>query len=268
MPEPPLHSVHNAVQLLGLFSRKRRELGLTEIARSLALTKQSTLRLLTTLTEGGLIERVPGQTTYRLGLRLWELGCNAIDRAGQHERLHPIVEHLEAAAGFGALLTAYAAGGETVLVDVVQGSNQIHLNAPLGVRWPACTPATGRPLLAFQPEDEIDRVLSAGIRRYTPRTITDPEALRAELTRVRRDHLAIDRGELNTHLWAVGAPVFNEHGAVAFAVAVVGPPAELQQASLTRIGGLVKAAANDLSRLLGAPPGLTDGVGEIDVATA
>ena len=71
MPEPPLHSVHNAVQLLGLFSRKRRELGLTEIARSLALTKQSTLRLLTTLTEGGLIERVPGQTTYRLGLRLW-----------------------------------------------------------------------------------------------------------------------------------------------------------------------------------------------------
>src|SRR5258708_2970830 len=117
MPEPPLNSVRHAVQLLSLFSRDRRELGLTEMAPSLDLTKQSTLRLLATLADGGLIERVPGRAKYRLGLRLWELGCNAIDRAGQHERLHPIVERLEKEAGFSALLTAYSPGGETVLVD-------------------------------------------------------------------------------------------------------------------------------------------------------
>lgn len=253
MPEPPLNTVRNAIQLLALFSPRRRELGLTEIAQSLDLTKQSTLRLLNTLAEGGLIERVPGQAKYKLGLRLWELGCNAIDRWGQQARLHAILERLVQESGFNALLTAYS-HGQSVLIDRADGSHVIQMAAPLGRRWSTVSMATGRPLLAFQPEEEIERVLSAEIPRLTEHTITDPDQLRAELRRIRREGVAIDRGEWSEHIWAVGAPVFGPDASVVFAVTAAGLAADVQKAPLERLVALVKDAAAMLSDALGAPP--------------
>jgi IclR family KDG regulon transcriptional repressor len=253
MPEPSLNTVRNAIQLLFLFSPKQRQLGLTEIAQSLGLTKQSTLRLLNTLAESGLVERAPGQAKYQLGLQLWELGCNAVDRWGQQERLHAILERLVQDSGFNALLTAYS-HGHAVLIDKAEGSHIIQMSAPLGRRWSTVSMATGRPLLAFQPGDEIDRVLSDEIPRLTDATITSTDALRAELRRIRREGVAIDRGEWSEHIWAVGAPVFDANARVAFAVTLCGLVGDVQKAPLERLVSLVRDAASMLSRALGAPP--------------
>jgi IclR family KDG regulon transcriptional repressor len=253
MPEPPLNTVRNAIDLLSLFTAKRRQLGLTEIAQELGLTKQSTLRLLNTLGESGLIERVPGQSKYRLGLRLWELGCNAIDRWGQQERLHAVLEHIVQESGFNAHLTAYS-HGHAVLIDKAEGSHLIQMAAPLGRRWSTVSMATGRPLLAFQSEEEIERVLSAEIPKLTENTITSRDELRAELRRIRREGVAIDRGEWSDQLWAVGAPAFDASASVAFAVTLSGLAADVQNAPLERLIALVKDAAATVSRALGAPP--------------
>jgi IclR family KDG regulon transcriptional repressor len=266
MPEPSLNTVRNAVRLLALFSPDQRQLGLTEIAQGLGLTKQSTLRLLTTLAESGLIERVPGQPKYQLGLRLWELGCKAIDRWGQQERLHAILEHLAEESGFNAFLTAYS-HGHAVLIDKVEGSHIIQMSAPLGRRWSTVTQATGRPLLAFQPEDEIDRVLSAGIPRLTDATITSAEAVKEELRKIRREGVAIDRGEWSEHIWAVGAPVFDANARVAFAVTLSGLAGDVQKAPLERLILLTREAAALLSRALGAPPNAAERY-DVDVASA
>jgi IclR family KDG regulon transcriptional repressor len=253
MPEPSLNTVRNAIRLLSLFSQDQRQLGLTDIAQGLGLTKQSTLRLLNTLAESGLIERVAGQPKYQLGLRLWELGCKAIDRWGQQERFHAILERLAQESGFNAFLTAYS-HGHAVLIDKVEGSHIIQMAAPLGRRWSTVTQATGRPLLAFQPEEEIDHVLSAGIPRLTDATITSPEELREELRTIRREGVAIDRGEWSEHIWAVGAPVFDANARVAFAVTLSGLTGDVQKAPLEHLVSLVQDAASMLSRALGAPP--------------
>lgn len=253
MPEPSLNTVRNAIQLLFLFSPKQRQLGLTEIAQSLGLTKQSTLRLLNTLAESGLVERAPGQAKYQLGLPMWELGCNAIDRWGQQERLHAILARLVQESGFNAFLTAYS-HGHAVLIDKVEGSHIIQMSAPLGRRWSTVTMATGRPLLAFQPDEEIDRVLREEIPRLTDATITSPDALRAELRKIRREGVAIDRGEWSEHIWAVGAPVFDANASVAYAVTASGVTADVQKAPLEHLVQLVRDAASMLSRALGAPP--------------
>ncbi|MGH2588214.1 MAG: IclR family transcriptional regulator, partial [Dehalococcoidia bacterium] len=253
MPEPSLNTVHNAIRLLSLFSREQRQLGLTDMAHSLGLTKQSTLRLLNTLAESGLIERVPGQAKYQLGLRLWELGCKAIDRWGQQERLHAILERLVQESGFNAFLTAYS-HGNAILIDKVEGSHVIQMSAPLGRRWSTVSMATGRPLLAFQPDDEIDRVLSAEIPRLTDATLTSPDELRQELRQIRREGVAIDRGEWSEHIWAVGAPVFDASARVAFAITASGLAGDVQKAPLEHLVSLVQDAASTLSRALGAPP--------------
>jgi DNA-binding IclR family transcriptional regulator len=252
MADAPLNSVRNALQLLGLFTPEQRQLGLTDIARRLGLTKQSTLRLLATLEDGGFIERIPHQTKYRLGMRIWEIGRYAFQNRGLHERWRPILDRLAAESGFDVRVTAYS-HGEVVNIDRAEGRQPLQVATDVGERLPAYVLAGGRPLLAYQPAEEIERVIGAGLRRYTDATITAPEALRAELARVRRNGIAVDRGEWSEYLWAVGAPVFDEHGAAAFAVAAIGLAAQVQQAPLERIVALVSEAARAMSRALGAP---------------
>jgi IclR family transcriptional regulator, KDG regulon repressor len=252
MPDAPLNSVHNAIKLLSLFRPEHSELGLTDIARRLGLTKQSTLRLLSTLELSGCIERVPGQAKYRLGLRLWEIGRNAIQRGDLYEICHPILTTLAEESGFGVRFTAYA-HGEVINIDRVEGVHPLQVSTRLGERVPAYAVANGRPLLAYQPPAEIERVLTAGLLRYTDATITSPEALRAELAKVKREGIAIDRGEWREHVWGVCAPVFDEHMTAAYCVGVVGFDAQMEKAPVERLIGLVRDAACSISRALGAP---------------
>ena len=169
-----------------------------------------------------------------------------------HERWHPILELLAEESGFAVLLTAYS-HGDVINLDRLESRHVLQMPARVGQRVPAYAVATGRPLLAYQPEEEIERVLGGGLQRYTDATITSPEALRAELRTIREEGVAVDRGEWRDLIWAVGAPVFDEHLSAAFAVGVFGLAAEIQQAPLERLIRLVHGAAQAISRALGAP---------------
>jgi DNA-binding IclR family transcriptional regulator len=252
MPDVPLNSVRNAMNLLGLFIPEQSQLGVTEIARLLGITKQSALRLLNTLTEGGFIERVPGQARYRLGMRVWEIGRNALRHGRLHERWRPIVEKLVAESGFDVRLVTYA-GGDAVIIDGVDARNRMQLAVSVGDRVPLHATANGKLLLAHRPEEEIERTIRNGLARYTEATITSPDRLRSELAMIRNAGFSIDRGEWNGSLQAVAAPVLDEHGRVAFGLAMSGLAAEIQEAPIERLIRLVRQAAQAISRELGAP---------------
>ena len=81
---PLLSSVHNALRVLDCFSATERELGVSELARRLAMGKSTVHRLCTTLAAGGLLEHNPVTGRYRLGLHLYELGA----LVGAHMDLH------------------------------------------------------------------------------------------------------------------------------------------------------------------------------------
>ena len=75
-------------------------------------------------------------------------------------------------------------GAEVLYVDKVESPQPVRAYSRVGGRAPAYCVATGKALLAHAP-DGVVAELSAALVRYTPRTITDPEALRKELRRVR-----------------------------------------------------------------------------------
>src|SRR6516165_10405457 len=74
-----LASVRNAARVLRAFSRAGQELGVTELARQLGLSKSTVHRLVTTLTAERLLERGSTPGRYRLGLVLYELGKRLAD---------------------------------------------------------------------------------------------------------------------------------------------------------------------------------------------
>ena len=104
-------------------------------------------------------------------------------------------------------------------------------------------------------EDEpVRRQLIARMRfePHTPRTITDPERLAAQIEEIRARGYAIDDEEIEQGLRCVAAPIRDHTGSVIAAVSISGPTTRVSEAGLTELAHAVEACAQAISRELGA----------------
>jgi DNA-binding IclR family transcriptional regulator len=69
--------------------------------------------------------------------------------------------------------------------------------------------ALGKVVLALAPDQAVERYIQGGLRPFTASTITRPEALRAELRRIRRTGVATDCEEFDVDFCCLAAPVLD-----------------------------------------------------------
>jgi IclR family transcriptional regulator, acetate operon repressor len=79
--------------------------------------------------------------------------------------------------------------------------------------------AMGKVVLALGRPEAVERYVGAGLPAFTPKTITDPAALREELAAVRRSGIATDCEEFDLDFCCMAAPILDLRGHV---VAVAG----------------------------------------------
>ena len=99
------------------------------------------------------------------------------------------------------------AGDAAWVLDEAIGGYMLGAAPETGARWPAHATSTGKVLLAWLTDAERDALLPGKLPALTPKTITDPQALRRELARVRERGYAVATEELEPGFVAVGAPV-------------------------------------------------------------
>ncbi|MEZ2391781.1 IclR family transcriptional regulator [bacterium RCC_150] len=110
--------------------------------------------------------------------------------------------------------------------------------------------ALGKAILAFSDRDFLDSVLSGPLLHQTEKTITDPAALRKEVSQVRQERVAYDVEESRLGLFCVSAPVFNgQGGPVAGAISVAGAT---ELAIAKRYAPAMLATAMALSSAIGS----------------
>jgi hypothetical protein len=105
----------------------------------------------------------------------------------------------------------------------------------------------GKVLLAHAPEQVVRDVVAAGLPRYTPHTVVDPDRLHRVLADVRRNGIAYAREEMSPGSLSVAAPVTDADGEVTAALAVV---LRSGRRDLGRLGVAVRTAAVSTSRSL------------------
>jgi DNA-binding IclR family transcriptional regulator len=88
------------------------------------------------------------------------------------------------------------------------------------------------------------------LRRYTERTVVEGVKLRAELTRIRNQGYAVNRGEWRADIGGVAAPVYDRSGVVIGAIGVTIPLSRFSKHTSLIVKQVVKAAGT-LSRQLG-----------------
>jgi IclR family acetate operon transcriptional repressor len=141
--------------------------------------------------------------------------------------------------------------GAAINIDQVLGPSAITTHNWLGRHTQLHATSSGKVLLAHLPESELASRLAAPLERYTPRTVTDPETLRAQLKRARADGCAYSVEEFEKGLNAVAAPVFTFNGEVLAALSASGPSFRLTEQRLPEVSAMVRAAAEKISERLG-----------------
>jgi len=255
MSDGGLSSVGNAARLLKAFLSREKEIGVSELARRLDLGKSTVHRLLTTLVQEGLVERNPETGAYRLGLTMFELGQVVQSHMDLHGAIGPVLAALREETHEGCQVGVLD-GHEVVYIDRLESSQTLRLFNETGRRVPVHTTSSGKVLLAHLPEPELERVLSAAspLAQMTPRSITDPAVLAAELAKIRARGWSEAVEEREVGVASIAAPIRDASGRVVAAISIGGPAARMGAQQRRRLAEVVVEAGEAGSRRLGWSP--------------
>jgi IclR family acetate operon transcriptional repressor len=223
-PSDVIQSAARALEIVDSLAAHVDAVTARELATKLGIKLPTVYHLLNTLTHSGYAEKVG--TGYLLsGDKISHLYASFM----RSLRVEPaVVSAVQRLAG-RTRETVYAArliGDSAVIVNVAEGSQAVRVgNLYPGLRGNEHARAAGKVLLAFLPEDRLDAYIRDNpMTRLTPHTITDHDALRAELMTIREHGYALDREEFVEGVYCLSAPVMRNGSAMpAIAISVTIP---------------------------------------------
>jgi DNA-binding IclR family transcriptional regulator len=233
------------LQIVEVLSNSAQPLALTDIARSIALGKASTLRLLQTLLASGYV-------------RQSDSGSYALNRNWMKSYTQEWLETLLAAAG-PDMESLNAEFAETVTLAMLMDDHirvVATLESPRHIRMSnyknrilaPYASSLGKAIAAHLPADQLQNLIQVyGIYATTDKTITDPGMIRREMERTRTRGFASEYEETVRGGCCFGAPI-SDDGKVLAAISLSLPADRLTPELEERIPAFLCQAANSVSR--------------------
>ncbi|MFS8480013.1 MAG: IclR family transcriptional regulator [Micromonosporaceae bacterium] len=190
----PVKSADRALEVLEALAASPDQPSLVDLSRTLGIPKSSLHGILRTLSRRGWVESDPTGTRFRLGMRALQVGAAYLDSDDTVGLLGTILDDL--ARQFGETVHLGRLDGAYVVYLAKRESvHPLRLYSAIGRRLPAHATALGKALLAERPDDVVDQLLTYPLAALTPHTVTDRDALLADLAAVRANGYAVDREE-------------------------------------------------------------------------
>ncbi|GGM05772.1 IclR family transcriptional regulator [Dactylosporangium sucinum] len=243
------------MDVLLLFGRVGRpDLGVTEIAAELGLTKAAVHRILTALRNRDLVAVDPTTRRYALGHAAVALGRAYLARTDLRAIAAPELRGLSAETGETATLSIRR-GDMRLYADQVVPEQELRLEVQLGTPYPLHAGASSKAFLAFLGADEIEYYLDqhAELEPVTDKTIVDAKALRLEIAAIQRRGYATSLGERKIGAASIAAPVFDHDGHVIAVLSLAGPLSRFKP-RMSECADTLLAAAGRVSAHLGYAP--------------
>jgi IclR family transcriptional regulator, acetate operon repressor len=245
-----IQSVDRALYLLETIAEAGGEATLTELATRTGLNISTCHHLLATLIQRGFAAKVPGRRLYALGTRIHALShaCLQVDLP---RRAQPYLENVNRATGETVHLAALQ-GDAVVTLAVREARHAVRVDTgKVGKTVAPHATSGGKAILAWLPEDEMRRILSHGLKRFTDNTITEFPAFVEALRVVRRNGYAIDREEFLPGVICVGAAIRDQAGTVIGAISASTPMMRATEEHIALMRDEIAAATRALSAEFG-----------------
>jgi IclR family transcriptional regulator, acetate operon repressor len=242
-------AIRRAVAVLKAFGPDPAGLTAQQLSQRTGLNRSTVYRLLSALEHEGLV--AAGEDGhYRLGPDMAILGALALRQIDLRTLALPFMRALAERSGETVDLEMLHST-HVMIVEEVAGDHLLNASSNLGTLYPAHCTATGKLLLAALPADALNEILSGELSASGPRAITDPAALRADLQAGLARGYATAYEELEAHLHAVAAPIYDHTGRLTAALSISGPAARMPRRREPELARLLASACAEISRALG-----------------
>ncbi|MDE3115266.1 MAG: IclR family transcriptional regulator, partial [Pseudomonadota bacterium] len=173
-----IQSVQRATDIISLFCKSPRRLGITEIAAALTLNKGTAWGLVTTLEQQGFLQQDQDTRKYGVGPKLFELGMVYIGNLDINVKGARHAQNLAARTGLTARIGIFD-NGSVLITHLAVPRSEDYLSHQIGPRTPAYCSAIGKAMLAYMEPAELKEYLrSVELVAPTRGTITNRAQLK------------------------------------------------------------------------------------------
>ncbi|RMX07784.1 IclR family transcriptional regulator [Corticibacter populi] len=243
---PSIQVIERMYAILDYLAGHEQAVSLKDISDATGLHPSTTHRILNDLVLGRMVER-PESGTYRLGLRLLELGTLVKARLNVRD------------VALDAMRELHRTTQQTVNLSIRQGDEIVYIERAysersgmqvvraIGGHAPLHLTSTGKLFLAAQDAQWV-RAYAArtGLAGNTRNSITKLDALERELHRVRQSRLAQDREELELGVSCMAAGIYDDQNKLIAGLSISAPSGRLDDSWVPRLQSTVRAISREL----------------------
>ncbi len=238
-------AVHKAFQLLRSVARSQKSLGIVELAKHLGYSKSTTHGLVHALLREGALTQGTGAHKLYLGPAIAELLFSDWHQEKVNELAQPILNDIRDSISETVIL-GVRIRNRVLIITTAEASESLKISVPVGSTIPLLGGAVGKVFLSDEtPDHAIQLIQKHGLRRYTPRSITDATEYLTELDHVRAQGYAVDIEEYLQGIRAVAVALHNRRGLPA-ALWVVGISASMDTEKMKKIADIAREKAEKL----------------------
>lgn len=224
---------------------------LQEIAKKTGIAQSTVSRYLTSLEASNYVYKDVETHRYALTWRIMRLSRNLGSQLSLRNITTPFTNGLANELKRGVCLVIEH-DAQCLYLDCIESPLSRTLQR-IGKNAPLHATGSGKIILSTKSEAELNRYIAEeGLMQYTKYTITNPDVLRAELNKIRKNDYALDEEECEIGLRCISCPLRDYTGSIIAAVSIFGSKETMSD---NQIFGVIlprlRNAANEISSRLG-----------------
>ncbi len=251
-PKNPIQVIERMLRLLEVLAQHPEPLGLKQISQYTGLHPSTAHRILSSMSADRIVDRVePG--SYRLGMRLLELGNLVKSRISVRELALPRMRELHSHTGETANLSVRHDDQIVYVERTSSGRSAMRVVHVIGARAPLHVTAAGKLFLLEEGFARLrDYAKRTGLAPQTKNTLTQLVLLERDLERIQQQGWATDNEEAEIGVRCVAAGIRDDAGRLVAALSLSTPADRMK----LQWGPLVKETADRISQNIGHQPPL------------
>lgn len=241
-------SIRKAFDILNFVVDNPRKMSLSEMSAQLNMNKTTLFRFLSTLESLDIIAKK--DDGYVPGMRLFQLGGKVPVKQLIVDKVHHLLLRLTAETNETVNLGELDRN-QVLYLDKTESMRSLQIQSRVGGYISLHATALGKSILSIVPEDLREPLISQEefSEKRTPKTITDPNVLRAEIEKVWQNGYSTDKEEFEEGLVCVAVPIsiktLNFYGAISCS----GPTVRFTTQRIEELAERLKATASDIEKL-------------------
>jgi len=250
---PSVQVIERIFTLIDVLASREEAMSLKEISEKTGLHPSTTHRILNDLAVGRFVER-PESGTYRLGMRLLELGnlvkgrLDVRDAALSSMReLHKLIQQ--------PVNLSVRQGDEIVYVERAYSERSgMQVVRAIGGRAPLHLTSVGKLFLAADDPQRVRAYATrTGLAGQTRNSITQLPVLERELAKARQYGIARDNEELELGVRCMAAGIYDDQGKLIAGLSISAPADRLDEGWLPKLEATARAISVALGHQVGHP---------------